>query len=441
MAANWTIRLTQSRNSGEFLGYNLESPSAGPEVDGSTSQEVRFRGWLLTKSGPGRIILSHSGVVLVEAVASLPRPDVARARIANHDDHPGVENCGFDIVVPHRPGPYCLEIQSSQLLNPQIASMSFHLLDQQEGPYALIGKFQQLFLGGDSNDSIGQFIEDRTLPDHSVKAWTANFKDMIRWEADLGLRSAFLVAPAKEEIIPEAFPMPRAARTVMDDFRSRFAAKAIIPIHALRAQKQFTYCETDTHWTDYGATIAARSVLKYWNMDEAALAALPQDFRVFQRQGDLGVKLEPRRASYELTYSQCYDRFLVFDNRVQNHGCLRLWRNSEAVIKGSCLIFGDSFGTNLAQSLTTVFREVAYAYRPAGFDPKLVSLLSPDHIILQITQRFLHGVPQRDSSIFYTAATKIAGLPDIERETVVEGLRHSAQGPLAAIAEAHLTLL
>lgn len=262
---------------------------------------------------------------------------------------------------------------------------------------------------------------------------------MTGWETELGLRMALLVAPAKEEIFPEAFPLPRARRTVLDDFRIRFVERgAVIPIHELRAQRQFTYCETDTHWTDYGAAIAARAVLKHWQMDAGAQNALPQEFRVRQRQGDLGIKLEPRRASYEMFFAQSPDRFLKFDNGMRNQGCLRVWRNPVAPVPGCCLILGDSFGTNFAQSLTGVFAEVAYAYRPAGFDPVLVELVKPTHVILQITQRFLHGSPERRGTVFDTAAAKIIALPEAERETLTARLRAQADGPFGPLIAAHL---
>lgn len=273
-------------------------------------------------------------------------------------------------------------------------------------------------------------------------SWLQNFDAMSGWEASFGLRMAFLVAPAKEEIFPEAFPLPRARRTVMDDFRIRFAAKgAVIPVHELRAQRQFAYSETDTHWTDYGATIAARKLLKHWQMDGVAEGALPKEFRVLQRQGDLGVKLDPRRASYEMVFSQSPDCCLVFDNGVRNQGCLRLWSNPHAPVPGGCLILGDSFGTNFAQALASVFSQVVFAYRPAGFDPTLVGLVKPSYVILQITQRFLHGSPDRRGTLFDTAVSKIKALPEGERAALTDSLRGQANGPFALLVAEHLDRL
>ncbi|MCP9835635.1 hypothetical protein KBY95_15055 [Cyanobium sp. Aljojuca 7A6] len=320
--------------------------------------------------------------------------------------------------------------------------MVFDILDLQCGPYALIGKDRQLFLGGDSNDSVGQFTERRIVPERSAISWAANFAAMKAWETEYGMRMSLLIAPAKEEIFPNYFPFPRASRTVLDDFRFRFAANnPVVPIHELRAQRQFAYCETDTHWTDHGATLAAKAVLKHWGMDETIIGELPQEFVSRQRHGDLGVKLEPHRASYQLVFAKDPDRLLVFDNGVRNQGCIRMWKNPDAPLPNSCLIFGDSFGTNFAQSLTGVFSQVTYAYRPASFCTTLSGMLNPSHVILQITQRFLHGSPDRRETIFDTAATKINSLPDAERQALTRSFFAQADGPFSALISSHLERL
>lgn len=427
MPATWDISLSIQKNEGAILGWNLESPQPG--ADPAVAGEVRFKGWLLSEGGtPGQITLSQGGSVLAECAADLARPDVVRARMAAKPDTPVKERCGFDITVPRRLGIYRLRAQAGKAL------MEMDILDTTGGPFALVGENRHLFLGGDSNDSIGQFTQNRPLPESSILAWGENFAAMRRWEAEFDLRCAFLVAPSKEEVFAEFYPYPRVKRTVLDEFRTRFSdAGAIAPVWELRAQRNFAYSETDTHWTDQGATIAARAVLKAWGMEVGA-KSLPTEFRVHQRQGDLGIKLEPRRASWELVFADPPDVRKVFDNGVQNNGCLRLWRNPDAPRTGCCLVLGDSFGTNFAQSLTSVFSEVAYAYRPAAFDPALVRLLRPSHVILQITQRFLHGHPDLRTTLFETAGDKIAALPGDKRGPVVDHLTQALDGPFAALS-------
>ena len=439
MPANWTLTRTKYLQSDDILGWNLESPQPGPEAGDKLGPNVRFRGWLLTESGAGRVVVTQGGTVLADMRPDLSRPDVIRARLPDGMPRPGMERCGFDVTLPRRPGPYRLEVHTAR---PAGAAIVFDILDTEAGPYALEGGNRMLFLGGDSNDSITQFTKTQSLSDASLRSWQANFAAMQTWQATFNIQIVLLVAPAKEEIFPEFFPLPRARQTILDDFRRKFADKPMLaPIHALRAQRQFTYCETDTHWTDHGASIAAREVLRYWQIDEKAVDALPQQFRVHQRQGDLGIKLDPRRASYELVFAEDPDRFLVFDNGVRNQGCIRVWRNPAAALHSGCLIFGDSFGTNFAQSLTGVFAEVVYAYRPAGFDPVLVGLVRPSHVILQITQRFVHGAPERSGSVFDTAVAKIKALPKAEQEHAITRLRAAAQGPCATLIAPHLERL
>lgn len=443
MSADWAITLIEHANAKDILGWNFESPLAGSEAGGADSDyKVRFRGWFLAPGGPGRITLSQGGTVLVEEAADTLRPDVARARIADPAARQSMERCGFDISVPRGLGPFRLQVQTAPQPGLPQAMMAFDILDRNGGPYALLGSHRQLFLGGDTNDSVGQFTQSRSLPDGSFRSWQANFAAMRNWETSMGLRMGFLVAPAKEEVYTDCYPFPRAERTLLDDFRRRFIdGGAVVPLHELRAQRQFAYCETDTHWTDYGATIAARAMLKSWGMQGAADAGLPQAFCVRQRQGDLGVKLTPRRANYEMMFGENPDATLVFDNGVRNQGCMRVWDNPVAPVKSGCLVFGDSFGTNFAQALAGVFARVTYVYRPAGFDAGLAAILKPGHVILQITQRFLHGSPDRRSSLFETAATKIAALPECERAVAVAGLAKAALGPFAPLSQPVLDLL
>src|SRR5690606_38353787 len=110
-------------------------------------------------------------------------------------------------------------------------------------------------------------------------------------------------------------------------------------------------------------------------------------------------------------------------------------------VPGGCLILGDSFGTNFAQALTSVLSRADFAYRPAGLAPVLVGLVKPPHVILQITQRFLHGAPERRGTLFDTAAAKIQALPDDERTALTDRLRGQVDGPVSALVAEHLNRL
>jgi hypothetical protein len=289
---------------------------------------------------------------------------------------------------------------------------------EKRGPYAIQGRMGDLFLAGDSNDSVGQFTENRNLSAAAIAAWDNVFTLLPVWCKKYGLlQSSLLIAPAKEEIRREYYPFPRATRTVLDDFMTRFRDRGVIfPKWELWGRRDLVWSYTDTHWTDYGATVAAGTVLKAWGLPTAGL---PDTFTVCQRIGDLGTKTSPNVASHELCFMPEVDARKVFDNGISNQGNIRIYRNSNAPHKNRLLIFGDSFGTNLLQAFSGVFSDVTYAYQPAGFDPALVEIIRPHFVLLQITQRFLHGQPATDGSVFEMAKRKVSEMtPECRRDFV-----------------------
>ncbi len=267
----------------------------------------------------------------------------------------------------------------------------------------------QFFLAGDSNDSVGQFVEERSLSPLAIAAWSETFNKFSTWRDAYALdKISLLVAPAKEEIFPDLYPYTRAKRTVFDDFIGNFRnCDMINPKWELRAKRDFTYRRTDTHWSDFGATVAALATLKSWGFSGTGL---PETFCVVQRIGDLGNKLEPHVASWDLCFPADICKRQIFDNGIANQGNIRVLRNPAAPRDERLMIFGDSFGTNLALAFSGAFTEVYFTYQPAGFDPEFVQIVKPRHVLLEITQRFLHGQPATGRSVFSQGKEKLAAM-------------------------------
>lgn len=354
----------------------------------------------------------------------------------------GTANPGFVIDVPARKGVYHIEMPVRQEQGQDVVCR-WEVVDQERqdmalvgmvqrgapapsaasgGAQALLGRMGQLFLIGDTNDSVGQFTRSGSLSEASASEWTNIFSRMPEWQERFGLEKIMLmVAPAKEEVLRDYYPFRRAFNTAFDNFRKRFAEQPLlIPIWELWNRRHLTYGATDTHWTDYGATIAGQTLLKRWDLPGDAL---PQEFAVRQKIGDLGSKLTPPTSNFELVFREKLSERLVFDNEINNHGNIRVYRNGSAPIAGKLLIFGDSFGTNLTEALSYGFQEVVYAYQPAGVDTNLVRLLKPTHLLLQITQRFVHGPPATDHSIFESGRKKLATMSEQKREELQARLK------------------
>ena len=282
-------------------------------------------------------------------------------------------------------------------------------------PYAISGRMGDLFLAGDSNDSVAQFTEDRRLSPSAATAWNNVFSHFPVWKRQFNLEKiSLLIAPAKEEIRREYYPFARAKITLLDDFMAAFKARDVVfPKWELWARRDLAYSNTDTHWTDFGATTAALSLLRAW---ELPLDGLPAAFQILQRIGDLGSKVRPELASFELCFLPEVKERKIFDNQVQNQGNIKIYHNSNAAIKEKILIFGDSFGTSLSEALSGCFSHVFYAYQPAGFDPEFVGLIKPRYVLLQITQRFLHGHAATGQSVLKKAQEKTSNKVNSQEE-------------------------
>ena len=351
-------------------------------------------------------------------------------------------NPGFIVDVPARKGVFHVEIPVRQEQGRDVVCR-WEVVDQERqdmalvgmvqrgvpvpgaaatGAQALMGRMGQLFLIGDTNDSVGQFTRSGSLNEASLQGWSELFGKMPEWQDQFGFEKIMLmVAPAKEEVLRDYYPFRRALNTVFDDFMKRFGDRPVLmPKWELWNRRHLAYSPTDTHWTDYGAAVAGQTLLKRWNLPAESL---PDEFAVKQKIGDLGSKLTPPASNFELIFREKLLDRLVFDNDIVNHGNIRIYRNSAAPIAGKLLIFGDSFGTNLTEALSYGFQEVAYAYQPAGLDPDLVERIKPTHLLLQITQRFVHGAPATGQSIFESGRKKLAAMSEQEREQAVARLR------------------
>lgn len=369
------------------------------------------------RGGPStKITLEQAGVVLIERAAAP----------------------GFCLTIPLQQGLYLMSLwhnderlmqweilpaeRSAAARDGMVASREAGTSVTGEGqPYAIYGRMGDLFLAGDSNDSVSQFTEDRFLSPSAAIAWENVFSNFSTWKQQFSLETiSLLVAPAKEEIRREYYPFARAKHTLLDDFMARFRCRDVIfPKWELWGRRDLAYSNTDTHWTDFGASAAALALLKAWKFP---LTGVPETFRVCQRIGDLGNKVRPEISSFELSFLSEVRERKVFDNNIPNQGNIRIYLNKNAPIQEKILIFGDSFGTNLSEALTGCFSQVFYVYQPAGFDPELTNLVRPKYVLLQITQRFLHGHPATGKSALMKAQEKTENSNISQKAFFLEGL-------------------
>ena len=282
-------------------------------------------------------------------------------------------------------------------------------------PYALRGLDSMLFLGGDSNDSIKMFTTDVALTHEVRKSWQTYMESLKNVQSEFNIKSyAVLIAPSKEEIFPSLYPFPKAKNRLIDHFIREFKNEEnlIWPKWELYNTRFLSYCTTDTHWTDYGAYIAALSLFKKWQIDKFVDES---SFKVKHWIGDLGSKLDPMESSRSLVFSDTLQINTVFNNYIINNGFIKVIENASSLTNESLLIFGDSFGSNLSTALGMYFSKVIYSYQPAAFDPELISFFNPSYMLLQTNQRFINTSDMRHRSVLANACNKIKNFSEDQK--------------------------
>lgn len=294
------------------------------------------------------------------------------------------------------------------------------------------GREGHLFLDNDTNRSVDQFTGRLLLDDAQRDLWRSYMHAAAALQAD-GCVFRLLVAPVKEEVFSDLYPHPRAPTTALDQVLEACRGPLLVfPLDALREKRDDAYSTVDTHWSDYGARVAAGAYLSSIGLADAA-AAMPAAFVARQVYGDLGGKVEGGQAGVFQSLEKAY-RFSQpsFDNGIGNHGRIWTYRNGDAPVDATLVLFGDSFSVPLAAILASVFSRLVYCYTAAGIDQEVLALERPRYVLAQLNQRFAINAPRAGASVFRQVADKLKALPAAERERIRQRMLEESAEPAYA---------
>lgn len=274
-------------------------------------------------------------------------------------------------------------------------------------PKLLSGRDGWLFLAGDSNDSPGQF----TGAHHPTQSWTEGWHRYF--EAFEALRSSgaagrpiYLVAPSKETLFPDAYPLARGAQTPFEALWRNFGDRPGVycPSELLRPLRELAYDRAESHWTDFGARLVCEKLFELW---QTGKPSLPFDMTMAWVSGDLGWKAVPPVQTYRPRASWPNASQVIFDNAIRHHGQIRVTQNLKPLKPQTCVIFGDSFGEYMERYLTAVFARVVYVYSTGAWDPEILAHEHPTFTVLQCAERFLTRAPAPEVSTRQVVTKKL----------------------------------
>ncbi|WP_443751176.1 alginate O-acetyltransferase AlgX-related protein [Asticcacaulis solisilvae] len=295
----------------------------------------------------------------------------------------------------------------------------------------LEGPFGHLFLNNDTNDTAAQFRGDRLITPEDLAAWKHYFQDLRAHADEIGIGPVFMVAPAKEEIFPDLYPVGRAEVTPVDQLMAAAEDVSLLfPAPELKVDRGLAYHRTDTHWSDYGARIAAEVYLRHVGLAEH-IKSLPVNFRFSEKAGDLGRNLTPPMTEPWMRAKLSPDSVFAFDNKISNHGKIWIFQNAPAPLAETLVLFGDSFGVNLSKSLSAVFQRVVYCHTAAMWDPFVIAQEKPRYVLLEMAQRFIVQ-PPLDRKLWDSIAQKVSALDETERRQVRQHMTETTAGGVYA---------
>lgn len=418
--------------------WALDAP-AHDRVADLAAGTLTVQGWLLLKTAGAQppVLLSwwdDAAEPSRHAFNGERRDVIERALREPVAGHPQLR-CGFRLNLPLPPTPpgqlrlrLGFELPEGQVF--EAAEVSFPPTSQ-----VIEGREGWLYLDNDSNRSVDQFTGRLLLTADQQQQWRQFLADAAAQAARFGSRHALLIAPSKEEVLPQHYPHRRALTTVLDQVRELAGGQAPVVDAAplLRAQPDPGACfkRTDTHWTDRGACVALLATLAQMGYDAARLReALAADrYKTLPYPGDLGIKLlPPQSAPTEFLDGPAAEEGAVFDNRLPNIGRVIVFRAEAPVLEGTMLVFGASSAYPMLKVLKRLFARTVFVHSAAQIDPAVVAHERPAALLLQSNGRFLVQPPTAGFDLRAAVAYKLTEA-DAALRAQLEALRAEAGGP------------
>jgi alginate O-acetyltransferase complex protein AlgJ len=283
-------------------------------------------------------------------------------------------------------------------------------LGESPSPRVVLGSDGWLFYAG--NQVVEDYSGQRPMPAADLDTW---LRTLAERRAQLESRHTvyrFVVAPDKTTVYPEFLPASlRRGRTTLDQLvdalRQDLSRAFITLIPELRSAKseRLMYYRTDTHWTPAGLSVAATAIVTALGRQATTSATVEQVANV--KGGDLARMLNGPAAFAETIYRST-PRTLQNPDGVEAH---MSWRDDSlgqmvqvvtvtfttAEGRGRVLMFGDSFGREVAPYVASHFASLVFvSMHPddASF-AAVVTRVAPEVVLEERTERYLKYPPRR----------------------------------------------
>lgn len=265
----------------------------------------------------------------------------------------------------------------------------------------LFGHDGYLFLANGGHHVLDYCTGRLAVSENSIENFVSNIANRALNAEALGAKYIHIIAPDKQSVLTDEFPVKQVAKmgSLFLEYANNVAQYILYPVNILQESEHQTYQKTDTHMTDAGSIIVTEEIInalygnEFIKRDKIDLKLTEEQYWV----GDLGGKLIPKLSENRINFKFPSEN-IWFNNNIigGNNGIVDIRFNKLIDMSRRILIFGDSFGRELARFLSFYYFETVFMRTPY-FHHEIVSQICPNTVITQCVERYL---PSTKSDIY-----------------------------------------
>lgn len=222
--------------------------------------------------------------------------------------------------------------------------------------------------------------------------------ELTRHRARATCHTALLIAPAKEAVMSEFYPIKKGPVTPIEQVLNLNIKgnRVLYPVTELKNSKFRPFRVTDTHWSHYGAREATLALAREFRLELNRIEEMfsKDIYRPKSCIGDLGSKLIPPAVSEEwLVKGVNYRKSIIYDNQLSNNGRVILIYNNDALYNNRCLIFGSSSSYSMFNYLYRIFEILVFVHSAGNLYDDILNIVEPNYLIAQTNERFIVQPP------------------------------------------------
>ena len=271
------------------------------------------------------------------------------------------------------------------------------------------GKGNWLFYTETMDDYMGTNV----LSEREISAAARSLQLMQEYCADRGARFIFTIAPNKASLYPqfvqERFPM-HSGKNNAELLAEALKAKGVPYVDlfsAFRAEDEVLYFETDSHWNNRGAALAADEIFAALSMPEKAVY-YKSAFNVGEpHSGDVYQMLYPAGSFTENDPEPAQGFSFNYDAMFRSVDDISIFTEN-AGKDGKILMFRDSFGIALHRYMAEEFGSAVFS-RLMPYDLNAIDRECPDTVVVELVERNIDWLVTR--ALIFEAPQRNISLP------------------------------